>query len=208
MTWPRLWKSSAVRTDGRHVADVRLRPALPEDAECLALLQMKARRATTMPDPVHDLATLTARLAGRIAQDETWVAESGAEVVGYVRFTEEWLDDLYVDPATSGAGIGTALLDLVKSRLPDGFSLWVFEVNAGARAFYARRGLRELETTDGCANEEQCPDVRVVWPGRDPRRHLADLLADVDAQVKELEERRAALLRVLRQVDGSLDTHP
>jgi hypothetical protein len=30
------------------------------------------------------------------------------------------------------------------------------------------RGLVELERTDGAANEEKAPDVRMAWPGRDP----------------------------------------
>jgi GNAT superfamily N-acetyltransferase len=87
------------------------------------------------------------------------------EVVGYARFTATWLDDLYVVPGHAGSGIGSALLDLVKSLRPGGFQLWVFEMNAPARAFYARHGLVERERTDGSGNEESAPDIRMEWPG-------------------------------------------
>lgn len=159
-----------------------------------------------MPPSVHDVAALSARLVEQMAHDETWVAETDGSVVGYVRFTDQWLDDLYVDPTWSRNGIGAALLDLVKSRIPDGFGLWVFEENAGARAFYARQGLLELETTDGSANDEQCADVRTVWPGSQPRRHLGALLHDVDAQLDDLRARRAALVAALEQLGGAVDT--
>ena len=99
------------------------------------------------------------------------MAESGGSVVGYARFTRTWLDDLYVDPDHAGEGIGSALLDLVKARHPDGFGLWVFVVNEPARAFYAARGLVEEERTDGSANEERAPDVRMSWHPSDPRSH-------------------------------------
>ena len=80
----------------------------------------------------------------------------------------EWLDDLYVDPAAQGTGVGSALLDLVKAQRPAGFCLWVFESNEPARGFYRARGLVDLERTDGAANEEKAPDIRMAWPGTDP----------------------------------------
>lgn len=172
----------------------------------MALLQLRARRGATMPDPVHDLAGLTARLQERLVEDESWVAQADGDVVGYVRFTDQWLDDLYVDPTCSRAGIGTLLVDLVKSRIPGGFGLWVFEQNGDARDFYAQQGLIELETTDGSANDERCPDIRMVWPGPEPRHHLRSLLEEVDAQIDELRARRDALLAALERLDGAVDT--
>lgn len=201
MTWRKPWKSSVGPTEGLEVADVRLRTASLEEAGCLALLQVETRRSSGMPPSVHDLAALTTRLRARMAEDETWVAETDGVVVGYVRFTDQWLDDLYVDPARGRAGIGTLLVDLVKSRIPGGFGLWVFVENEGARAFYVRHGLIELEATDGSANDEQCPDVRMVWPGRHPRAYLSTLLHDVDSQLEELSMRRRALAAALADVD-------
>ena len=69
---------------------------------------------------------------------------------------------------------------------PDGFCLWVFESNTGARAFYARHGLVELERTDGSGNEEKAPDVKMAWPGHDPVAFFRGLIDEVDAGLGEL----------------------
>ncbi len=150
--------------------DLLLRPAVAQDAAAVAAVHLRARHAAaaagTMPPPAHPDDEVRGWLADRLSQDETWVAELAGVVVGYARFTPDWLDDLYVDPAHSGAGVGSALLDLVKARLAGGFGLWVFECNAPARRFYARHGLVERRVTDGSGNEEQTPDVEVAWaPG-------------------------------------------
>jgi GNAT superfamily N-acetyltransferase len=107
---------------------------------------------------------VVAWVARNIERDEVWVADDvDGTPAAYARFTDTWLDDLYVDPAYAGQGLGSALLDVVKARLPEGFGLWVFEMNQPARAFYARRGLVEVERTDGSANEEKEPDIRMEW---------------------------------------------
>jgi ribosomal protein S18 acetylase RimI-like enzyme len=111
-----------------------------------------------------------------------------------------WLHSLYVRPDHARHGIGTLLLDLAKARRPGGFSLWVFESNTGARRFYARHGLVTLERTDGSANEERAPDVRMAWPGSDPEGFLRRLLVDVDDQIAGLTARRTALARALAAV--------
>jgi GNAT superfamily N-acetyltransferase len=146
-------------------ADLLLRPASPDDAQAIADVHLAARAAAPMPPPVHTEPEVRTWLAGRIGVDEVWVAEADGEVVGYARFTETWLDDLYVSPRHPRAGIGTALLDLVRSLRPQGFQLWVFETNEPARAFYAAHGLVERERTDGSDNEEREPDIRMEWPG-------------------------------------------
>ena len=42
-------------------------------------------------------------------------------------------------------------------------NLWTFQANGGAIRFYLREGFREVERTDGAANEEALPDVRMRW---------------------------------------------
>lgn len=140
-----------------------LRRAEVADAAAVAAVHLASRRAAPMPPSVHPDHEAEPWLAGRLAEDETWVAEVDGRVVAYLRLTDVWLDDLYVHPDHAGQGLGSMLLDLAKAVRPDGFSLWVFEVNAPARAFYARRGLVEREHTDGADNEEREPDVRMSW---------------------------------------------
>ncbi|MEC9052268.1 MAG: GNAT family N-acetyltransferase, partial [Actinomycetota bacterium] len=151
---------------------------------------------------------LRERVADHAPGAETWVAEVEGVPVGYARTTAGWLDDLYVQPAHQGTGVGAALLDLVTARQPDGFCLWVFESNRPAREFYARHGLIELERTDGSGNEEREPDVRLVWPGEDPVAFLRGLVDEVDVQLGDLLARRAALTRAIQPLKSSSRRDP
>ena len=177
-----------------------LRPATGADAEAVATVHLRSRAAAAMPPGIHTDDEVRGWLAGRIAVDDVWVAEDDGLVVGYARFTPTWLDDLYVLPTYAGRGVGSALLDVVKARRPDGFCLWVFAMNAPARAFYARHGLVELEHTDGSANEERAPDLRMAWPGERPLAFLRGLIDEVDAELGDLLARRAALTAAVQDV--------
>jgi ribosomal protein S18 acetylase RimI-like enzyme len=147
--------------------ELLIRPAGLEDADAIADLYTAARVAAVpfMPPALHTNAEDRAWFAARLSdgEHEAWVAERQG-LVGFALITATWLDGLYVDPAAKGQGIGSALLELVKSLRPGGFGLWVFESNTPARAFYARHGLHEVERTDGADNEERAPDVRMAWP--------------------------------------------
>lgn len=179
--------------------EATLRPAVAEDAEAVASVHLAARRAAPMPAAVHTDDEVRQWLAGRIAgDDEVWVAETDGAVAAYARLSRTWLDDLYVAPAHAGQGLGAALLDLAKSRRPEGFCLWVFESNTPARAFYVRHGLVALERTDGEGNEEKAPDVRMAWPGRDPVAFFRGLIDEVDDQLGDLMARRMALTRAVQ----------
>lgn len=179
---------------------LEIRPAVGSDVPQMALVHVRAREAAPMPESVHPAAEVQRWLAGRIAGDEAWVAVRGTRVLGYARFGPGWLDDLYVRPDAAREGIGGALLDVVKARLPEGFCLWVFETNAPARDFYARRGLVELERTDGSANEERTPDLRMAWPGAEPLAFLRAMIDDVDLVLGDVLARRAALTRAVQAV--------
>ena len=186
-------------TSTEPVPDLQLRPAAGDDLDAICEVYLAARQQAPMPPLPHsEEATrqwLRRMLQGR---DETWVAEADGLVVGYARFTDEWLDDLYVAPASSGHGVGTALLDLVKSLRPDGFCLWVFETNQPARDFYAARGLVELQHGDGRDTAERAPDVQVAWPGEEPLAFLRHLVDQVDADLGDVLARRAALTHAIQ----------
>ncbi|WP_232675829.1 GNAT family N-acetyltransferase [Nocardioides sp. R-C-SC26] len=142
-----------------------------EDVDAVAEVHLTSRAAAPMPPSIHPAADVRSWLAARIEADHVWVAEVAGLVVGYVRFTDTWLDDLYVLPGRARQGVGCALLEVAKAHLPAGFGLWVFEQNEPARAFYARHGLVETEVTDGRDNEEKCPDVRMEWLPAQRRAH-------------------------------------
>jgi ribosomal protein S18 acetylase RimI-like enzyme len=184
--------------------DLALRRAEPTDASAVAALYTAARVAAVpmMPPAMHTAEEDRAWFAAQMSRPELelWVAEREGELLGYAMLTPVWLDHLFIRPDATGRGVGSVLLDLVKSLRPDGFSLWVFESNTGARRFYARHGLVTLERTDGSANEERAPDVRMAWPGSDPEGFLRRLLVDVDDQIAGLTARRTALARALAAV--------
>lgn len=150
--------------------DLHLRPAVADDLPVVAVVQRRARLAAPMPDVT--VAEVAATLAEGWEDDEHWVAEVGGEVVGHLRLVLPdaervgWVDDLYVLPEHAGQGVGSALLELARARLPEGFGLWAFVSNVPARAFYAGRGLREVEEVPADASPHGQAEVRLAWrPG-------------------------------------------
>ena len=148
-------------------AEVTVRRAVPEDGPAIAALYTAARVAAVpqMPPALHTAEEDVAFFSRRVADDDVtaWLAEADGELLGFALCTPTFLDGLYVRPAITGQGIGSLLLDVVESTHPGGYELWVFASNAGARRLYQRRGLVEVEHTDGSGNEERAPDVRMAW---------------------------------------------
>jgi ribosomal protein S18 acetylase RimI-like enzyme len=146
--------------------DVTVRLAGVEDALAVADLYTAARvhAVPQMPPALHTNEEDRAYLARKLAEPdvEVWVAEADGEIVGYAQCTPTFLDGLYVAPERKGQGIGSLLLDVVDATHPDGYELWVFESNDGARRLYERRGLVVVERTDGTGNEEKAPDLRMA----------------------------------------------
>ncbi len=149
-------------------AALTIRPATTDDLPAMAdvFIVTRAAAVPSMPPSVHPPHEVHAFYAGLdlvAGEREGWVAEDGRGIVAFAELKSDWLDALYVRPDAQGEGIGAALLDVAKSLRPRGFSLWVFESNTPARAFYARHGLVERELTDGSGNEEKAPDIRMAW---------------------------------------------
>jgi len=178
--------------------DLLLRPATEDDVDAVAGVQIAARAAAAMPPGIHPDHEVRGWLAAKVREDDVWLAEVDGAVAGYARMTATWLDDLYVAPPYAGQGVGSALLELVKAQRPRGFCLWVFEMNTPARGFYRNRGLVDLERTDGAANEERAPDIRMAWPGESPLAFFRGLIDEVDEQLGDLLARRAALTRAVQ----------
>jgi GNAT superfamily N-acetyltransferase/chorismate mutase len=195
-----------------HLADdLVLRPAVAADLPALAEVHLAARRAagSAFPPGVHSDDEVRSWVAGwDLTTYDVWLAVRGGAVAGYARSTSTWLDDLYVHPDHQGSGVGTALFGTVTSLLPGGFCLWVFESNEPARAFYRRHGCLELERTDGSANEEHAPDIRVAWPGPDPVVFLRGLVDEADLVLGDVLARRTALTRAIRSVKPTAERDP
>jgi ribosomal protein S18 acetylase RimI-like enzyme len=104
---------------------------------------------------------------GRVVFPESrvWVAERGGRIEGFAALRDGRIDHLYVRPGSQSAGVGAALLREAKRASPDELTLYVFQRNVRARAFYERHGFLPVSFGDGSGNEENEPDVLMRWPG-------------------------------------------
>lgn len=150
-----------------------IEPARAEDADAIAAVFL-ASRAAAMPwlPVLHDHDDVRRFFATRVLPAcEVLVVRRDGEPAGFLALCGDTIDHLYVRPDLRRHGIGTTLLEAAKARRPGGLELWAFQRNAAALAFYAKHGFGERFRTDGSANEEREPDVRLRWPGvAEPRR--------------------------------------
>ncbi len=99
-------------------------------------------------------------MRARIAEDlsKGWtlcVATAGDVVVGMLGLYPGKLDQLFLDPAWKGRGIGKTLFAEAIRRMPDGFTLWANTANARAREFYERQGMVLTEIAPRPGKPEQ-----------------------------------------------------
>lgn len=161
------------------MSEPQIRRATADDAPALTDLYLRARAAAepAIPPGVHSPAEVAAWMTHVVLPtQEVWVAQdedkdvddavlallvlAGPDESGDPDLA--WVEQLYVEPALTGHGIGSALLDLARKRHPAGLQLWCFATNTGARRFYERHGFVAVAHTDG-DNEEGAPDVRYAW---------------------------------------------
>jgi GNAT superfamily N-acetyltransferase len=152
------------------LSEVTVREALPDEWAALADLYSDARRGAVpqMPPAVHSDEEHREYYRRHVFEGDehtVWVADAAGELLGVAICSPTFLDGLYIRADLTGQGIGSLLLDVVDATHPDGYELWVFESNVGARRLYERRGLGEVERTDGSGNEERAPDIRMARLG-------------------------------------------
>jgi GNAT superfamily N-acetyltransferase len=144
------------------------------DARAAADLWLRARKAAlgVIPKPVHSDDDVRAWFASHVVcETELWIAEDPTgKLVGILVLDGPWVDQLYVDPAMTGRGVGTDLVNLAKHERQDGLRLWTFASNTHAQRFYERHGFVARRRTDGRRNEERAPDILYVWHGESVAR--------------------------------------
>ena len=88
------------------------------------------------------------------------------QLVGFVAFTPDWVEQLYVHVDHLREGIGTRLLELAKANSGGRLWLYTFVTNQAAQRFYERHGFDVVER--GFEPVMQLGDLRYEWrrPGR------------------------------------------
>lgn len=150
-----------------------IRRAKASDSAKIAELFIRVRAQMAYLPRLHTDNETRDFIAHVVETDEVWITENPDtkldRVTGFAAIHDEpkkiWLDHLYIASIAQGQGHGAALLDKVKTQRPQGFSLWTFQQNSGARRFYERHGLTLARLTDGRDNEEKLPDALYVWAG-------------------------------------------
>lgn len=148
--------------------DLLIRPLEPYDTEEAAAVWWRSRHAvgSQLPPAIHTETEVRKWFADVLLPDgQSWVALDDGQIIAVLTLDGDDLDQLYVAPDLAGQGVGSALVDLAKDLRPGGLALWTFQSNTRAQAFYRHHGFTEVRRTDGSANEERVPDVRMVWGG-------------------------------------------
>ena len=147
-----------------------VRPARGNDAGDAATIHLRSRAFALPTVPVvHDESEVRRWVADEvIGRRDVTVAELDGTIVGWMvldgrRGGAGWIEQLYLDPAWLGRGLGDQFLDVAKQHHPEGLQLWTFQVNEAAQRFYERHGFTAVERTSGTGNEERAPDVRYEW---------------------------------------------
>jgi GNAT superfamily N-acetyltransferase len=142
---------------------MRLRRGQPDDVAPMERLMRSTYDRMTYLPKLHTPEEGVAYVTRLLADHEVWVAAGEDGVLGFAVLSADQLLQLHVAPGEQNRGIGSRLLDRAKERRPDGFSLWTFQKNDGARRFYERHGLTLVQLTDGQGNEEREPDAQYEW---------------------------------------------
>lgn len=156
---------SRSESGGDVAAAEQIRDAAVDDAASIEAVHFSSREAA-YSSHVSAWPPTGAGRAERVARWSRWlassaihclVAERDDRIIGFVTVRAATDSDvsaqsvaemptLYIDPDHWRSGLGTTLCDAAVQRARDlGFTdlvLWVLDINARARTFYARRGFR------------------------------------------------------------------
>ena len=150
--------------------DAKVRAVRNTDSGGCAQVYMRSREFALPTVPiVHPPREVRRWMADEVVgRTDMWVAEVDGTIVGLMVLAADvkdsgWIEQLYVDPAWMGRGLGDRFVQVAKARTPIGLQLWTFQVNEPARHFYERHGFVAEQFTDGAGNEERAPDMRYHW---------------------------------------------
>lgn len=125
---------------------VTLRDARPEDTP--ALQRIHAAGTMSSYGKVHGFLRPILEDPATPLEPADWtlVAEIDGRPAGYVAVTGHHVENLYVDPAAQGRGVGEALLRAAEARIEGEVTLRCLHDNPRARRFYERLGYSVRES--------------------------------------------------------------
>ena len=135
-----------------------LRRAIPCDAPALGAILSDWINETPWMPRLHSRDEDRSFVARLIDESDIW---TDAARTGFITRSGDEIPALYLAQRARGRGLGSALLDAARSGC-DSLSLWTFQANTRAIAFYKREGFTEAARTDG-DNDEGLPDIRLIW---------------------------------------------
>ncbi len=141
---------------------IELRKGRSTDAGKVGAILSEFVATTEWMPKLHTGAEDVAHAGVMISRGWVTIAQFEGAVVGFAACNQNDLDALYVTQAQRGQGIGSALLEHLKTTRPF-LELWTFQANERARDFYLRHGFCEVARTDGKSTDEGLPDVHYAW---------------------------------------------
>ncbi len=93
--------------------------------------------------PIDEPDAVAASWRDLFESDTAWVAERNDAVIGFCVREDDNITGLYVQSDMRSHGVGKGLMDLAKADR-DWLTVWVYELNEKARAFYQREGLYDI----------------------------------------------------------------
>jgi ribosomal protein S18 acetylase RimI-like enzyme len=145
--------------------NVIFRPATLSDVTGVADVYLASRNIFLPFAPLaHSDSEVRQWIAGvLIPSGGVTVVAEAAKLVGMMALSHDgqfgWIDQLYLCPSAVGRGIGSQLLARARHELGPLIRLYTFQANTASRGFYERHGFQAIALSDGCDNEEHCPDV-------------------------------------------------
>ena len=139
-----------------------IRPATVNDAPAIAKILSDWIDETAWMPRIHTREEDQGFGRFLLKKTDVVVAEVEGQVAGFLAQKANSIAALYLASDSRGQKIGSCLLARAKMGSSE-LTLWTFQANTAARAFYAAHGFVEVERTEGQGNDEKLPDVRCVW---------------------------------------------
>jgi len=124
---------------------VDIRRAFPGEGPSLAALWLRSRAASapSIPPTIHTDQEVHQWFKEVIlSAGEVWVADAPDGLMALMVLDDGWIDQLYVDPASTRRGIGGSLLDHAKTLQSNGLKLWTLSEQPPRPAVLRRTWVR------------------------------------------------------------------